>query len=114
MSRPGDRLRAFAARVCSADTMARLIDPVIADIQAEHAHALQRGRVWRSRWIRLAGDIAFAKVFVMCEWSAACDTGPLIRAVGCSLGAVALVTAAMVAVPYYNHGAYAGFELDRW
>jgi predicted benzoate:H+ symporter BenE len=34
MSGPGDRLRAFASRWCCADTMTRLIDPLIADLQA--------------------------------------------------------------------------------
>src|SRR5437762_10600103 len=33
MRRPGDRLRALAARVFDAETMERLIDPVIADLQ---------------------------------------------------------------------------------
>ena len=36
VSRPGTRLRALAARVCSEKTMERLIDPVIGDLQAEY------------------------------------------------------------------------------
>jgi hypothetical protein len=36
MSRPGDRLRALAARVFDAQTMERLVDPVIADLHAEN------------------------------------------------------------------------------
>jgi hypothetical protein len=114
MTRPGDRLRALAARICSAGTMARLIDPVIADMQAEDAQARRDGRMWRSRWVRLAGYIALAKVLVVCESSAAGDTGPLVRAVVCSLGAVAVATAAFVAIPYYNQRGFEGFELDRW
>lgn len=100
MMRPGDRLRRFAARSCSDDTMSRLIDPLIADLQAEHAHALRRGRMWRSRWVRLAGYIAFVKVFAVCEWSPIDDTRPLIRVLAFSLGAAALATAALVAIPY--------------
>ena len=107
MRRPGDRLRAFAARACSADTMARLIDPVIADLQVEYSQALRQGRTWRSRWVRLAGYVAFAKVFVICEWSAVEDTRPLIRIVGFSLAAIALATAVLVAIPYFNQFAYA-------
>ena len=39
MIRPGDRLRARAARVCRAETMERLIDPLVADLQTEHRRA---------------------------------------------------------------------------
>jgi hypothetical protein len=114
MRRPGDRLRAFAARFCSAETMARLIDPVIADLQAEHSQALRHGRLWRSRWVRLAGYIAFAKVFVICEWSSVRDAHQLNRVVGFSLGAVALVTAVMIAIPYYNQHTYPDLQVNRW
>ena len=36
MSRPGIRLRALSARVCSERLMQRLVDPAIADLQAEY------------------------------------------------------------------------------
>ena len=36
MTRPGDRLRRFAAIVCGPETMARLVDPIVADLQAEY------------------------------------------------------------------------------
>lgn len=114
MSRPGDRLRVFAARACSAHTMARLIDPVIADLQAEHSEALRHGRIWRSRWVCLAGYIAFAKVFMMCEWSAVDDARPLIRAAACSLGAVALLTAVLVGLAYRIWLTGAPNQLDAW
>jgi hypothetical protein len=42
--------------------MARLIDPAIADLQHEHDDSIRRGLVWRSRWVRLAGYLAFWKV----------------------------------------------------
>lgn len=58
MTRPGDRLRAAASRVCSARTMERVIDPVIADLQCEHAAS---PRTWRRYWIRLSGYVAFWK-----------------------------------------------------
>ena len=63
MTRPGTRLRAFAARVCSAATMERLIDPVIADLQAECASAIGKRRRWLAR---LTGYIAFTKVSLWC------------------------------------------------
>jgi hypothetical protein len=55
MTGPGDRLRAFASRVCRPQAMERLIDPVVADLQCEYAAAQTRRQVWRSRWIRLTG-----------------------------------------------------------
>jgi hypothetical protein len=63
VSRPGTRLRAVAARVCSATTMERFIDPVIADLQVEYASAIGRRRQWLAL---LAGYIAFAKVSLWC------------------------------------------------
>ena len=80
--------------------MARLIDPVIADLQTEHSQAVRSGHMWRSGWVRLAGYVAFAKVLVMCEWSAVEDTGPLVRAAGFSLGAIAILTGVLLWIPY--------------
>ena len=60
MTRPGLRLRAFAARFCSARTMERLIDPTIADLQREHADARRRGAVWTARWVRARGCMSIA------------------------------------------------------
>jgi hypothetical protein len=63
VSRPGTRLRALAARVCSEKTMERLIDPVIGDLQVEYASA----SAMRRRWLALlTGYIAFAKVSLWC------------------------------------------------
>jgi hypothetical protein len=92
MTRPGDRLRAFAVLWCCADTMTRLIDPLIADLQHEHAQAVRRGRVWRSGLIRVGGWIAFFKVIAICTWTSglawhrwtADERRMLVRAVGFS------------------------------
>lgn len=63
MSRPGERLRVFAARACSARTMERLIDPVIADLQTEYALSIGM----RRRCLALlTGYVAFTKVSVWC------------------------------------------------
>ena len=40
MRPPGTRLRALAARLCAAITMERLVDPAIADLQAEYEEAI--------------------------------------------------------------------------
>ena len=36
MTRPGDQLRAWASRFISAGTMARVVDPAVADLQLEY------------------------------------------------------------------------------
>ncbi len=114
MNRPGDYLRAFAARTCSDDTMARLVDPAIADLQAEYSQAVRDGRKWLSRWVRLVGYIAFAKVFVLCEWSPIDDARPLTRAVCSSLIAIALVTALLFWSASSQWLAGASSQLDAW
>jgi lipopolysaccharide export LptBFGC system permease protein LptF len=66
VSRPGTRLRALSARVCSERLMQRLVDPAIADLQAEHEEASRSRRVWKRRWILMSGYLAWAKVMVLC------------------------------------------------
>jgi lipopolysaccharide export system permease LptF/LptG-like protein len=61
MRPPGSRLRAIASRLCSSATMERLIDPILADLQIEYRAARSAGRLWRSRWIRVAGYASFLK-----------------------------------------------------
>lgn len=55
MSRPGQILRRFAVRVLPATTVRRVVDPVIADWQAEYDEATSGSSVWKRRWIRYAG-----------------------------------------------------------
>ena len=64
MTRPGLRLRAFAARFCRARTMDRLIDPTIADLQREHADAGRRGAIWTARWVVCRGFFSVVTVLV--------------------------------------------------
>src|SRR5262245_142884 len=96
---PGLRLRRLAARVCSERTMVRLIDPALADLQAEHATAL--GTWERSRAL-LLGYAAFAKVMLVCggfgtrqawrNWDQN-DSNVLLRTTWVSGIAIVLVTA---------------------
>jgi putative ABC transport system permease protein len=58
MSPPGTRLRAVAARLFAPTTMDYLIDPAIADMQAEYDDASRRGMTWRKRWIAVRGHLA--------------------------------------------------------
>lgn len=97
MTRPGSRLRTMASRVCSATTMARFVDPVLADLQMEHAQAVREGRTWKRCRVLLAGYVAFAKVSLLCglfstrqawrNWNAE-D--------GCGLSRVVLQTVAVI------------------
>ena len=64
MTPPGTRLRALAARLCAATTMERLVDPAIADLQAEYEEASRSGPGWRRRWIWMRGHIAFFTMIV--------------------------------------------------
>jgi predicted permease len=64
MTPPGTRLRALAARLCAATTMERLIDPAIADLQAEYEEASRTGPGWRRRWIWMRGHIAFVTMIL--------------------------------------------------
>ena len=64
MKPPGTRLRALAARLLDASTMDYLVDPAIADMQAEHEDAVRRGLTWRKRWICLRGHLAFFTMIV--------------------------------------------------
>jgi putative ABC transport system permease protein len=65
MTLPGTRLRALAARLCAATTMERLIDPAIADLQAEYEEASRTRPGWRRRWIWMRGHIAFFTMIVV-------------------------------------------------
>jgi lipopolysaccharide export LptBFGC system permease protein LptF len=56
----------IASRLCCAQTMERVIDPLIADLQLEHAEANHEGHLWKGRWIRLVAGFALLKVIVLC------------------------------------------------
>ena len=45
--------------------MERLVDPAIADLQAEYEEALRSGPNWRSRWIWFVGHLAFFRMLVV-------------------------------------------------
>jgi len=64
MTPPGTRLRALAARLLDASTVEYLVDPTIADVQAEYDDASRRGLAWRKRWICLRGYLSFLAMIV--------------------------------------------------
>ena len=65
MSRPGDRLRRLTTSLFSERTRRRLIDPAIADLQAEVAAARRTGSAWHDLRALAAGYVSVAKVLVI-------------------------------------------------
>jgi hypothetical protein len=65
MKRPGARLRAIAAGLCCAQTMERLVDPTLADLQAEYEDAVSGNRRWESRWVLVLGHLAVIQVLAV-------------------------------------------------
>jgi hypothetical protein len=107
MTRPGDRLRALAGRFCDPQTMERLIDPVIADLQCEHADALRHGRLWRSRWVCITGCVAFWKVAAIAVVAVrpreSVDDRTVWRTVSASLAATVLFIVVFILPPLLNN-----------
>ena len=106
MTLPGVRLRALGARLCGPRTMERLIDPVIADLQAEYRDARADGRIWKSRWIRVAGYLSLLNAVgaygchrflqPLHDWPAD-DRQALVRAIGFSAATFVAVSALLMA-----------------
>jgi hypothetical protein len=80
--------------------MERLIDPVIADLQCEHADALVKGRAWHARRIRIAGYVAFWKVAAidLVRASTHALTTPYDGAIGRTIRFSSLATTALTLV----------------
>jgi lipopolysaccharide export system permease LptF/LptG-like protein len=122
VNRPGDRLRAFAVRWCCTETMARIVDPLIADLQHEHGAAARTGRVWRGRAIRIAGWIAFVRVCAICMWRddlapgnwTTDDRRTLMRAVAYSVALVVLITALFEIPPLSNLRTWGSRGMSVW
>ena len=78
MTRPGTWLRVLAARLLDASTVDLLVDPAIADMQAEYEEASRMGPAWRKHRIRLRGYLSFWTMIVLRQ---ALDTAAHGRAV---------------------------------
>jgi hypothetical protein len=116
MSLPGTWLRALASRVCRRETMERLIDPVIADMQAEQETAGRRGRgravLWRgylSFWLAV-GVHCIAAPFQ----PSSKDAGDsLVRVIAYPLVVFLAMTALLMAPPLFNGFAWRGSAAER-
>jgi hypothetical protein len=65
MTKPGRWLRRFAALICRPETVERISDPILADLQHEDEAAACDGRPWRRRWMRFRGYAAFWKTMAV-------------------------------------------------
>jgi hypothetical protein len=62
MTRPGDRLYRLAMRLCDERSRRRLIDPAVADLQAEFTVAQRDGSAWRALRVLVTGYLSIVKV----------------------------------------------------
>ena len=112
MTRPGDGLRWIAARVCDQRTMARLVEPIVADLQSEYQAAAHGD--WRARWLLWRGYGAFWKALGLhCIMSTfqppRSDASDSLRHVAAfSFGALAIMTALLIVPPMLD------FFTPRW
>jgi hypothetical protein len=104
--KPGTRLRALASRICSTETMDRLIDPVIGDMQREHNQGTRPSAPWERRWTLVQGYVAFWKVVALwlpVVWIARVarerSGSPLFRALAAAAVTMIVTTALLVAAP---------------
>jgi hypothetical protein len=107
MMLPGDHLRSLARRVCSPDTMRRVIDPLLADLQFEHDNAMKAGQILRARRLRFGGCLAFWRALGMCATRAsigaiqtAADEGALGRTIGYSAAAISAMALLLALLPF--------------
>jgi lipopolysaccharide export LptBFGC system permease protein LptF len=108
---PGSWLRTIARRFCGPQTVERLVDPIVADLQVEYA-ALGEGNAWRRRRLRLSTYVAFWKALglhlVLSVAQPAPDGARLRRAVGVFLIMLAVFTAVLTLPPLFNGAALPG------
>ena len=108
MSLPGDWLRIAAAHLCARRTMQRVIDPIVADVQAEYEEAIRTRRRWRARWVCVGGYAAFWKAVALhgvltCPrllWRAMAPDGGTLGRIAYSLIAFVSVT---LLLPIFEH-----------
>ena len=100
---PGRALHRLSARVCSAKTLERSVEPAIADLQQEYAGA---GGVAGRVWILLTGYFAILKVIAICVGSVSVETDEerrtLVRTLESCAVMVALILVMLMVPPLSN------------
>ena len=95
-------VRRLARRLCDPDTQARLIDPILSDIELESRESVAAGRPWLARWRRSSGYVALCKAAALhggrvCVRGLA-DEGAG-RTIAVTLAAFVVLTAALILPP---------------
>jgi lipopolysaccharide export LptBFGC system permease protein LptF len=109
MTLPGGRLRMIASRLCTAQTMERVIDPLIADLQMEYGQASHAGDMWKARSVWLLACLALLKVIVLCggrsrlslEGEPADERRAMIRVIALSAASICAATVLFV-TPFWR------------
>ena len=101
---PGRALHRLSARVCSAKTLERSVEPAIADLQQEYAGA---GGVAGRVWILLTGYFAILKVIAICVGSVSVETDEerrtLVRTLESCAVMVALILVMLMVPPLIQY-----------
>jgi hypothetical protein len=99
---PGRTLHRLAARICSAKTFERGVEPAIADLQNEF-FAVDQRNVFRCVTVLVGGYVAILKVIIMCALSVSVATDDhrraIIRTMAWSLTLTVVVTGLLVLPP---------------
>ncbi len=116
---PGSRLLNWARRWCSDRTVARVVEPLVSDMQVEHHLARLDGRVWRARLVvalaavslvrTLAVSVAHDTVTGARAWSND-DQRELTRVVSVALVVMAVMTALLTVSPAVGYARHLGSE----
>jgi hypothetical protein len=99
---PGRTLHRLAARICSANTLERVVEPVIADLQKEFAGA---GSASRRVWILFAGYAATLQVIALCAVSVPAgedERRAITNALAWSVAMFVVVSALLILLPLYS------------
>jgi hypothetical protein len=105
MTRPGGRIRSIASRLFGSETMERVIDPIVADLQCEYGEALVRGPLWRARlslvrsYLGLGSSLIWLGMRYVCDPRIGNPGSEVARAWIVSVLALAILTVALVLPP---------------
>jgi hypothetical protein len=108
MTAPGARIRSIASRLCRPETMERVIDPIVADLQCEYGEALVRGTRWGARLSLVRSYFGLASALLWLAMRRTCDlriSNPgfeVARAWIVSVLALTALTVALVIPPLVN------------
>jgi len=63
-----ERLSERLSRTIGPHAMERLVDPILSDIRIERRLAIRQRRVWKSRWVLVAGGVSLVTALTIHGW----------------------------------------------